>query len=98
MENYDKFPVWKIEAGRLQKYELVNEDGKIRHRAVPTVSNLEMLSELSRFELKCKKWFLTCSIRSHIRTKMLCSIFFRLFTFPSSNSTEARFTFHPIQV
>eukprot|EP00106_Octopus_bimaculoides_P014008 XP_014781450.1 PREDICTED: uncharacterized protein LOC106877154 [Octopus bimaculoides] len=36
MENYDKFPVWKIEAGRLQKYELVNEDGKIRHRAVPT--------------------------------------------------------------
>lgn len=39
LSNYESYPIWKIENGKmLHKYELIIEDGKIRHRAVPTVS------------------------------------------------------------
>lgn len=40
LSNYESYPIWKIENGKmLHKYELIIEDGKIRHRAVPTYSS-----------------------------------------------------------
>ena len=37
--NYESFPIWKIDAGRLlQKYEAVQKDGRLLHKSMSTVS------------------------------------------------------------
>lgn len=38
MANYDSYPVWKIDAGRLiQKFEPFTKDGRMIHKAMSTV-------------------------------------------------------------
>ncbi|XP_046579161.1 LOW QUALITY PROTEIN: uncharacterized protein LOC124286770 [Haliotis rubra] len=40
MHNYESYPIWKIEQGRMiHKYEITSEDGNIRHKAVSTYSS-----------------------------------------------------------
>ncbi|XP_071099994.1 glutamine and serine-rich protein 1-like isoform X2 [Haliotis cracherodii] len=40
MHNYESYPIWKIEQGRMiHKYEILSEDGNIRHKAVSTYSS-----------------------------------------------------------
>ena len=39
MNKFESFPIWKIEPGRMiRKYELITDNGKIRHKALCTVS------------------------------------------------------------
>ncbi len=39
LEDYENFPIWKIDAGRLlQKYEAVHKDGRLLHKSMSTVS------------------------------------------------------------
>lgn len=39
LNNFESYPIWKIETNRmLQKFELFLDNGKIRHRALSTVS------------------------------------------------------------
>ncbi len=44
LANYDSFPIWRIDAGRLlQKFESFEKDGKLFHKALSTVSILDHL-------------------------------------------------------
>ena len=39
LTNYDSYPIWKIDAGRLiQKFEPFTKDDKMIHKAMSTVS------------------------------------------------------------